>query len=197
MRALIICLIFVCTLASAAIYKQLDQSGQVVFSDTPINPNATVIQPSPLEGYTTTETIKTITTTVPKNAVKTPAKAIDQQDADKTILKEIEQIPYKTFLIVSPKDQETIQNQPVSIPVDIVVEPKLAQDNKIQLYLDGKPAGPPAATTHFELPNVERNIHQVHAEIIDGNQRSIKQSNNITIYVHRASVNFPNRPQPQ
>src|SRR5437588_8336323 len=70
---------------------------------------------------------------------------------------EMERKPYSTFMIVSPKDQETIQNQPV-IPVEITTEPKLQDGDRIQLLLDGKFWGEPAPSTHFEMVQVNRGI---------------------------------------
>ena len=100
---------------------------------------------------------------------------------------------YSTFAITSPKDGATFQNQP-AIPVVMSVEPNMLGGDKIQLMLDGKPSGVPTATFYQELGLVERGTHSLSAVILNKADQPIKQSNAVTIYVHRASViNSPAR----
>ena len=93
--------------------------------------------------------------------------------------------PYLSFSIESPLDQETIQNQP-NITVKLSIKPDLQENDKIQIYLDGKPWGLAQASTQIDLGRLERGMHQLHAEIIDKEMRFLRKSAVITIYVHYA-----------
>lgn len=159
----------------AAIYKQVDQNGNTIYSDVPIHSNAKAIN-LPETGSTTT---------TKSNETKTP---IAQQIPVIKFKK-----PYTVLMITSPKDQETIQNQPI-IPVDLKIEPALQEGDKIQIYLDGKPVGQPQAGTHIELSLIDRGSHQLYASLIDSSQTTLKQSNVITIYVHREHLGNSSKP---
>jgi hypothetical protein len=71
----------------------------------------------------------------------------------------------------------------------------LQSGDKVQLMVDNKPAGEAVAGTSGILPWIERGAHQVSAVIIDANQKVIKSSNSITIYIQRAGMNSPARQQ--
>lgn len=159
----------------AQVYLQFDKNGNPVYSDIPLSSTARKILPKNKE--IPTQTIETIEIKPPKptNENLTP------------VISGVQKLPYKEFLIQSPKDQETIQNQPI-IPVIFTVEPELQLGDKIQLFFDGKPWGQPEATTQFQLVNVDRGIHQLSADLLDKQQKILNQTPNITIYVHHASV---------
>ncbi|OGT45436.1 MAG: hypothetical protein A3E83_00405 [Gammaproteobacteria bacterium RIFCSPHIGHO2_12_FULL_41_20] len=158
----------------AAIYMQTNKDGSVTYSDTATTHSSPVVITNsggsistPLFVHDSSVEKKTETT---QTTVTAPVKQ-----------------SYKIFEILSPKDQETIQNQP-EITVMMKLDPKLQSGDKIQLVLDGKLVGDAAASTQILLSILERGVHQLSAIIIDENKRIILQSNTITIYVHRNSV---------
>jgi len=165
---LLICLYS--SLSIAAIYMEKDRNGNIIYSDIP-QPNASTIQPG--KG----------------NTVSTPAtsSAPQAQPLMQPQPKQHTAQSYQTVRILSPKDQETIQNQPV-INVALKTEPELLPDDKIQIYVDGKPWGKPASKTEFQIVQLERGTHQLGAKIIDKNAKVLNTFKTITIFVHRASV---------
>lgn len=153
----------------AAIYLQKDKDGNTIYSDTPLTNNLKQVN-------------------IPATD-RVPAQQLPpQQNTPPTLPEKITNKPYTTFLITSPRDQETIQNQPV-ISVSVKLEPELQQGDKIQLYLDGKAFGEATESTQFTLDHIDRGIHQIYTAIVDSSQKIVKKSAGITIFVHYASVN--------
>lgn len=172
MRYLTGVLIFLFSLcAQADIYQVVDNSGDITYSDTP-SKNAQKLN------------------VTPTNVSKTnpPPTTTKQSINDGAIAKK----PYTVFKIVSPMDQETIQNQ-FDIIINLQVEPDLQPGDAIQVYVDGNPTGPAAKTTSISLGQLNRGVHQVYAVLTDSKSSRLKQSNAITIYVHNASAAFPTR----
>lgn len=170
---------FVC---HGAVYMEKDKFGNITYSDTPL-PNGTKIDVPEVTQETSegsNVTSVTTTTSTEENAVVAENILVHKD--------------YVVFLIQSPVDQATIQNQ-ATIPVDIKIDPPLQEGDKILLLLDNKPYGAPAASTRFELADVERGTHQLSAVLLDANQRVIKESNSVIIYVHRVTLNSPTRIQ--
>jgi hypothetical protein len=166
----------------ATIYTQTDKAGNIIYSDTPLSNQAKIVDMP--------EATNTISAPPPKEVVKT-------EEIQETISPIIVAPSYTQFLISSPKDQETIQNQPTFI-VSMQVEPSLKKGDKVQVIVDGKPWGKPAASNQLEVAEIERGSHQLSAVIMDENNQVLKQSNIITIFVHRNSiVTSPTRPKTQ
>lgn len=177
---IILCLFSLSTFAN--VYQQVDEHGTTVYSDTPLSNQAKKVE---LPGAQNYESPPSITTPPPKTTTATTTVSI-AEEARK---------PYTTFLIISPKDQETIQNQPI-IYVEVQLDPKLQAGDVIQLFLDGKPFGSPSNSTHLQMSLVDRGTHQLSAVIVDANQKIVKESNSITMYVQRIGTNFPARVTP-
>lgn len=171
-KLLLIILILIPYYAMAAVYQQTISNGTVIYSDVPLDTNAKKIN---------------ITT---ENKISTPNthKEADIKADTKNEFVIPTKKPYTVFTITTPADQATIQNQP-SIPVVIDIKPDLQPGDKIQLYIDGKPWGEAIASNQLQLIEIDRGTHQLSASIIDSQQQLLLQSNTITFYNHRASVN--------
>jgi hypothetical protein len=165
-------LIFYTAYCTASVYQQTDDSGTAVYSDIPLSPTSKQVDLS-----NTTEG------QISSSPSATPTKDVPSKPAKKE---------YITFAISSPTDQQTIQNEPV-ITVKFKVEPELQKGDMIQVFLDGTPQGKPTASTTVNLDLVQRGQHQLSATLMDANQATLKQSNLVTIFVHRASVNQPSQ----
>lgn len=194
-RLLAIALIIIATTSYAAIYVTQDKAGNVEYTDSPTG-DAKEVQVSPLNTVTTNTpstapasekpeagTVESISTA----KEVTPGSTADSPAGSAPVATVSTLTTYKTFNITSPADGASIQNQPV-IPVEMQIDPPMVAGDKIQLYLDGKASGVPSSTIYQELGLVERGTHSVYAEIINSQQKAIKKSNTITIYVHRNSV---------
>lgn len=163
----LIVLLFVSVGSLAQIYMKTDKNGNVTYSDMPM-PDAKTID---------------IPVNQPENA-PTTAKPLEKISLPET------KKPYTTFHIVSPKDNESIQNQP-TLKVEIALDPSLQAGDKIQIYVDGQKTGPLFDTTGIDVGLIDRGSHELYAELVDTNKRNFMQSNVITIYFHRARTGFP------
>ena len=169
MKYFISLLFFITLNGYAQVYEQQDQQGNTTYSDLPLQASKEV---SAQSSSTNTSTITSTNTTS-----SLPIKKLTVENKNHL---------YNTFSITTPKNQETIQNQPL-IPVKLKLDPKLQEGDRIQLMLDGKPWGNPEANNEINMSLVDRGTHQLSAVIFDKNQTVIKQSETITIYVHHAS----------
>lgn len=168
MQYLIFLLLFFSITSYAALYQSQDNQGNTTYSDQPLPGSTEVTQPN----------AATITRT--NTTTATPIKPVNTANTSVT---------YKTFAFITPQDQGTIQNQP-DITVKLSIEPALQAGDKVQLMLDGKPWGNPEASASINMHLVERGVHTLAAVLLDKNQKTIKETATITIYVHRASALF-------
>lgn len=185
-KYLLILLVGLPLTASAVIYVKED-SNTITYSDSPL-PNGKKLEDIPEVNNVSTETSATVgapVVTTTTSTTETPAPV-------PTVAAATEEGQYTNFMITSPKDEQTFQNQP-SIPVSLVVQPELQKEHRIQLMLDSKPYGKPAATTDLALQMVERGTHQLAAVIINNQEQILKKSNSVTIFVHRSTLNNPTR----
>ena len=154
---------------AATVYTKIENNGDIVYSDTPVSNGKTMeIQ----------ETISTVST--PQNTVQ---KDNSQQELQKNPKKDV----YSKFLIISPKNQETFQNQREAV-IEINLQPELQLGDKIQLVVDGTLYGSPSLSLLQKLGQLDRGMHQIAAAIIRGDQQIIQQSNTVTIYIHYARL---------
>lgn len=174
------------TSSHAAIYVNQTQNGGIEYTDTPSEQSAKVDVPE-VNTITSVQPATPTQTASPKGSGGAATAATSKGDNSST-----EQVStastYKTFEITSPKNQETIQNQPV-ISVAFNVDPVMLPGDKIQVMLDGSPVGTPNATIYQEVSNIARGTHTLSAAIINKNGETIKQSTSVTIFVHRNSIN--------
>lgn len=93
---------------------------------------------------------------------------------------------YKNISITSPANKQTfVNNEAGTIDIKIKIDPKLQQDNKIQIVLDGK------NLSDMQLKNIDRGEHTLLAEIIDNNQKVLIESTPVIFYMQRPSVKKP------
>lgn len=156
---------------SADVYTEVDKNGTTVFSDVPLSDKSKRI--TELNQTSTVESATSATTEQPTGTKSTRKKEIKK--------------PYTTFVMSSPVDQATIQNQP-TISVAMNVQPALQAGDKIQIYLDGIPWGAPLASTNFSFPAPDRGTHTISAKLIDSNGITLNQTNAVTVYIHHAHL---------
>jgi hypothetical protein len=95
--------------------------------------------------------------------------------------------------IVVPAAASTVFSDTGDVTVQASVVPELAPGDKVELLVDGAPAGPASASLDFALTGIPRGQHVLQARIIDasGNVGSVSPPD--TFYVWAASLLFPNR----
>lgn len=164
-------LIYFLSAEAGTVYQQVDNNGNVIYTDTP-----------PASGNTVENSENISTVSTPKNIVSPAAseKSMPTQNL-------AERKVYSAFLIQSPKDQDTLQNER-EFSVELTVNPELQEGDKIQLVIDGIPYGSPSASTHQAVGQLNRGSHQISAVLMDKNNSVLKQSGTITVYVHYANL---------
>jgi hypothetical protein len=157
-----IALIAILPLAGLAeVYKQVDKNGSVIFSDTAA-PGAEKIQ------LTEPNTATPVTSAPSKPDALTGVVAADS---------------YNSLAITHPKDQEIIPNGLLAIQVSAEVSPGLLPGHQLQLHIDGKVHS--SNRTGFTINGMPRGEHQLQVTIIDSEDKVLKQSAAITLYVYR------------
>lgn len=183
MRYILLLLCFVSLVCYAAVYMQVDKNGAVSYSDSATPTSVAVDVP---EGNTVSAPEPPQSKT---RNVKNPSIGPNKDGGwDVNPAVPASYLPYTSFTIVSPVDEQTFQNQR-DIPVEFALEPKLQQRDTIQLYVDGKPYREPWATQHAAIYQVDRGTHTIYAELLDKDRKMLKTSNTVTIFIHYASTN--------
>jgi len=157
--------------SQAAIYKWIDNRGNVHFSDTP-KEGAEKIQLPELQLYST-----------PKEV---------QQPLLKEASKPKQSINYTSLSIIRPKNQATIRNNTGFIAVSVKLEPALAEGDSLQLYLDGKAYGKQQRSPLFSLQQIDRGEHSIVVKVLRG-EKIVASSEEVIIYLHRPRVGMSQR----
>ncbi len=77
------------------------------------------------------------------------------------------------------------------------VEPELAPDHYLRVYLDGKMIeGPDANSTEHSFGNLERGAHSLIAQIVDGQGNLLIRSEPRVFHVRQPTVNPPSNVGP-
>jgi hypothetical protein len=152
--------------SSAKIYVWRDESGVLVYSDTP-RPGA--------------EEVKTKTGNVIPSSTTIETQTLDIKNKK---IKEEYQV-----VVDHPKDNSTIRDNTGSVYISGSIKPIFKRGLKIQLLLDEKPHSTPQTHTMFALHNIDRGEHQIKMKLLNEKGKVIALSKVITFYMHRASVN--------
>jgi hypothetical protein len=159
------------------IYKWTDRQGTVHFSDRP-HPDAEEIEISDAQTFSSppVQEIATDTATEPDKVNN------EKPDYDVTL--------------IEPKDQDTIRDSLGTIPVKIQVMPDLAENDKLQIILNGQAYGEPQATTNFHMTGIERGSHTLAAQLLDSEGNVIKTTETITVFMHPPRVGMVPQTRP-
>lgn len=169
---------------ATTVYKQVDKSGRVTYSDTPGSntEEVDINTPAPIAAQPTPPTPSNSKSTTPGNATGTPAATTEDI--------------IHTIKIISPPDKSTINTGDLSLTVTVEVNPPLGKDDKVAFYVDGKPANTPDQNLSITLPRFEdRGEHSIQAQLISGSGKSTP-SEPITVYQQHHSILLPNSKSP-
>jgi hypothetical protein len=146
----------------ADIYMWNDKNGVAHFSETPV-PGAQRAQLENIQTYAA------------------PILPVDKAPNSTANIKP----NYKDLRIIQPADQQTIlNNKQGDITIKIAVQPKLQNNHKFQLLLDGKVLLVQKQAV-FKLNNIDRGTHTLQMQVIDKQNKILINSSAITIYVQR------------
>lgn len=160
--------------ASQAVWKWVDDNGVVHYSDRPV-PGAMRIE------------VSTGSRVDSSAQPQTPAQEEPSTPAD-----EPPPAQYRTLMITSPGDDETIVNTGGQVPVQVQLEPGLQSGHSLYLYLDGLLVeGFPTTGTSHTLTDVPRGAHTLIATVHDSRGRRFQESPATSFFVRQTSVAQP------
>lgn len=143
------------------IYRMRDEQGRVIFTDTPP------------EGAQAQE----IRPRQPNSMPAPPSRAPREQAPPAPVA-----AGYSTLEIVSPSPEQTFQNPHEPIPVQVNLAPPLQSGHSLRVLDNDQPLDEPVLTWP------ERGTHTLRAQVLDADGEVLKESDTVTIYVHRHSV---------
>ncbi len=157
--------------ASADVWRWVDENGVVHFSDTPV------------EGAQQVDVSASARTTGARvfrdTAPSAPAGA--EQPAE-----EEEAFRYQSLTIASPAAEETLWNIEGTLSVSLSVSPALQPGHQVRVYFNGEARM--VNSTSFTLDEVWRGVHNIQAEVLDETGRLMIRSQPNRFYVQQNTV---------
>ncbi len=154
--------------ALAAVYKTVDEDGNVTFTDSKLsNENAEEIKLKPI-------------TQIPPASVKNNYSN-SQSKGNKT-----DGNRYNKIKIIEPANNATIRGNG-NVVVRISLSPELSYSHRVRVLMNGQPVDKPERSLNVHIPNIERGTHRIKAEVIDQKGKIVKSTES-TFYVHRVRV---------
>jgi hypothetical protein len=162
-------LVLLVATVQAEVYKSINASGEVVYSDIPSQGAKPVEMPA-LPTYTPAPL-----------PVAPPQATAPERAADET---------YSAFSLTKPQNDETIRPSDegvgiVNISAKLEPELMIQSGHRIQFFLDGKPQGRPLARLSTSFLNVDRGTHSVSAAVVDDSGEAVINAPPVTIHVKR------------
>lgn len=166
--------LFACQ-ANAEIYKSINAAGEVVYTDTPTQGAEKLKMPA----------LPTYTPPPLPTSSYAPVQATEKAAF------------YKSFVIVSPANEETIRNNLGILNIEAQLTPALQDKlkHRVQYYLNGKPYGTPIGKTSLTISNLDRGDYTLSATVVDADGTALISTGDIVLYIKRHSI-LQNPPKP-
>lgn len=152
--------LFIATGVNAEVYKHIDETGKVTYTDQP-SPEATPVD------------IKELNTLKPL-PVRVPEPATPNTKAD----------PDYIITITSPANNGIVANGLVGLAVTSSVSPKLQPGDQLQLLIDGK-AHSKNTTGQFQIASIQRGTHSLQVALLDEAGEILAKSAAVSVTVYR------------
>lgn len=167
LKGLLFTLLSITFTASAALYKGLDDEGNVVYSDKPFTnskqftpPNITVMD-------------------APKISPKEEVPVEKKEAAFK----------YTRFSIATPKNDETIWNTPqLTVALKITPALNIAEGHRTWLLMDGKPLVKNSKSLLLQINQADRGEHKLQAQIRNKKGKIIKRTKTVTVHIRNTVI---------
>jgi len=158
--------------AFAGLYKGVDEEGNVVYSDKPFE-NAERFTPPAITVM---------------DAPKVPPReepVTEEED-------EAEETKYTALSIASPRNQQTIWNEP-NLIVQVKIKPALdtRQGHRLWLIMDGKPLVKKSRSTALPIGRADRGEHKLQVQVRNKKNKILKRSKTITVHIKNTVVPRP------
>jgi hypothetical protein len=171
MRYLLCLILLIATpLLAASVWKWRDANGVVHFSD----------QPVPGAEQVSIQSSSTFIASPIASARSSAASSVRSSAAA---------ISYKNVEIWKPSAESTVVNTAGVVSVGVRVEPELAAEHRLALYLDGRlVADFPERGLEHELGEVARGAHTLNLVVLDAKGTQVSNSAPVQFYVQQPSV---------
>ena len=167
LNSLLVALLLFSFTSHAGLYKGLDETGNVVYSDTPFN-NAEEITPPPI-------------TIIDAPKIQPKEEVVEEEKQTET--------KYTKFSITAPKNEQTIWNEP-ALTVLLQLSPELAtaEGHNIWLMMDGKPLVKKSQSLSLQIGRADRGSHTLQAQLRNKKGRIIKSTKAIKIHIKNTVI---------
>ncbi len=191
-KSLLLILLASISIANAGVYKGVSSDGEVVYSDVPFRQSAEFNAP-PIAVLEMPDVILDkvlLEETAKADKVEADKIAAERSQAGKAEIKRQAEYPYIKFFIESPKDKESIWNNP-DLAVSLHLTPSLnnVKKHKIWLLLDGEPLVKNSVSVSIPTGRLDRGEHKLQAQVRDGKGTLVTKTKTIVVYIHYSSVN--------
>jgi hypothetical protein len=160
------------------VYKSVDENGNVVYTDTPPEPGAEPMQLRELS-----------VVPVPEYAAKKRAvQSAGLEEGDVPDLGELRR-GFRDFSLTSPTAEQTFAGSGNVATIAWNTRFALQPGMTVKVTIDGQ-ALPPTTATVISSPPLDRGEHNVRAELVDEQNRSIATAGPVTFYVQQNSALF-------
>jgi len=188
---LLIFLVFFNTV-NARVYKGVSSDGEVVYSDVPFRDSAEFNAP-PIAVLEMPDVILDkvlFEKTAKEEKIEVDKLAAEKAEADNVEISRQAEFPYTKFFIESPKDKQSIWNNP-ELEVSLYLTPSLnnVKKHKIWLLLDGEPLVKNSVSVSIPTGRLERGEHKLQAQVRDSKGKLITKTKTIIVYIHYSSAN--------
>ncbi len=166
--ATITALVLITSFANAqTVYKFVDKSGNLVYSDTPVEGAETIEIQRPI-----------IVPSVP------PQNAPANEDNDSA------SAGYSQLSITSPSHDAVFSNDTTPLVVTMALTPSLKSGHKFRLLVNGTAMGGTQTSGSFTLPSLDRGSYMLVGQVVDRNMHAVTESAAVQIHVRRHSALF-------
>lgn len=169
--------------ATAQIYKQVDDKGNVTYTDqAPLDGSAPIVLPE----LSVIEMDSLPEPSTDSAAVAAESAAGDTAASEPTP-RELRRM-YRDFRITRPVQEETFWGTENMVVVSWGSSTPLRNNMRVNLFVDGQQQPNPG--NEMVALTLDRGEHQVYAELLDSRGRSVVASPVITFFVKQYSANF-------
>jgi hypothetical protein len=97
---------------------------------------------------------------------------------------------YKTFVIKSPVNEETVRNNLGILNIETILTPALQTrlNHRVQYFLNGKPYGTPVGKTSLTINNLDRGEYTLSASVVDANGKTLISTDSVVLFIKRNSI---------
>ncbi len=173
LSALLFCfsvMAFITVAGATEIYKSYDENGNIVYSDQPPEPDAEpLVLPEP----------NIISSSVPVNP-SPPSNSNAGFNA-----------PQRVLEMLRPVEEETFWGTAQALEVSFDVQPDLAPQMRIAIYVDDQRVAL-ISSTNTTITDIDRGTHSVRAELLDSRGNVLTATEPRTFFMKQHSANFNN-----